>query len=87
MADPKKLAKFTPKPAGNDFMLHIEDESGRTLELFATRDQIDVIADTLDELLSQDGSADEVATHGDEADGEAEGKQDEQPAERKPGRA
>ena len=60
MAAMKKLAKFTVTEAGEDFNLHIEDEAGHVLELSATRDQVDVIADTLDELLSQDDSADEI---------------------------
>ncbi|RYC32977.1 hypothetical protein D3273_05835 [Lichenibacterium minor] len=60
MAATKKLAKFTVTEAGDDFNLHIEDEAGHVLELSATRDQVDVIADKLDELLSQDDSADEI---------------------------
>ena len=60
MAATKKLAKFTVTEAGEAFNLHIEDEAGQVLELSATRDQVDIIADTLDELLSQDDSADEI---------------------------
>ncbi len=60
MAATKKLAKFTVTEAGEGFNLHIEDEAGHILELSATRDQVDIIADTLDELLSQDDSADEI---------------------------
>ena len=60
MAATKKLARFTITEAGEDFSLHIQDEAGHVLELSATRDQVDVIADKLDELLSQDDSADEV---------------------------
>ena len=71
MAAIKKLAKFTVTDAGEDFNLHIEDEAGHVLELSATRDQVDVIADKLDELLSQDDSADEVE------DGEEEEDDDE----------
>lgn len=78
MAAKTKLAKFTVTEAGEDFNLHIEDASGHVLELGATRDQIDVIADTLDELLSQDDSADEVEDDGVDDDevkgGEAGGK-------------
>ena len=66
MAAIKKLAKFTVTEAGQDFNLHIEDEAGHVLELAATRDQVDVIADKLDELLSQDDSADEVEVEDDE---------------------
>ena len=60
MAAMKKLAKFTATEAGEDFNLHIEDEAGHILELSATRDQVDLIADKLDEMLSQDDSADEI---------------------------
>ena len=60
MAATKKLARFTVAEAGDDFKLHIEDDAGQVLELSATRDQVDLIADTLDELLSQDDAADEI---------------------------
>ena len=72
MAATKKLAKFTLSEAGEGFKLHIEDEAGHVLELSSTRDQLDVIADTLEEILSQDDSADEVED--DEAEGEMDGK-------------
>lgn len=65
MAATKKLAKFTVADAGDDFKLHIEDDAGQVLELSATRDQVDLIADTLDELLSQDDAADEIDGGGD----------------------
>ena len=79
MAATKKLAKFTVTEAGEDFNLHIEDEAGHVLELSATRDQVDLIVDTLDELLSQDDSADEVGDDevedgGDEVKDEVDGK-------------
>ena len=60
MAATKKLAKFTITEAGEGFSLHIEDEAGHVLELSATREQIDLIVDTLDEILSRDDSADEI---------------------------
>ena len=72
MAATKKLSKFTVTESGEAFNLHIEDEAGHVLELSATRDQVDVIADKLDELLSQDDSADEV--EGDDDDEEIDGK-------------
>ena len=71
MADMKTLAKFSIAEAGQDFSLHIEDEAGQVLELSATRDQIDLIADRLDEILSQGDSADEVQVDDDEVKGEA----------------
>jgi hypothetical protein len=60
MAETKKLAKFTVTEAGEGFSLHIEDEAGHVLELGATREQIDLIVDTLDDLLEEGDDADEV---------------------------
>jgi len=69
MADVKKLAKFTVLEVDQAFSLHIEDEAGDVLELSATRDQIDIIVDRLDEILSQDDSADEIDGDEDEVKG------------------
>ncbi|UDL94444.1 MULTISPECIES: hypothetical protein [Lichenihabitans] len=60
MAAQKKLARFEVDSAGKEFVLHVEDESGNKLEMLASRDQLDVIADSLDDILLQDDSADEV---------------------------
>ena len=60
MAATKKLAKLTITEAGQDFSLHFEDEAGDVLELMATRDQLDVIDDSLEEILEQSDDADEV---------------------------
>ena len=77
MAATKKLAKFTVTEAGEDFGLYIEDETGRVLELVATRDQVDLIADSLDDFLSRDDSADEV-DEDDEADDDDEEVEDDE---------
>ena len=60
MADLKKLARFEVEGSGTDFKLHVEDQDGNKLELMASRDQLDVLADSLDDILLQDDSADEV---------------------------
>ena len=60
MAATKKLAKFAITEASESFSLHIEDEAGHVLELSATREQIDIIVDTLDGLLEEGDDADEV---------------------------
>ncbi len=60
MAATKKLAKFTITEAGEDFKCHIEDEAGHVLELTATREQLDVIDDALEDLLEEGDDADEV---------------------------
>ncbi|MFM9977430.1 MAG: hypothetical protein ACKVOP_05205 [Sphingomonadaceae bacterium] len=49
------LARFTITKAIDDsFMLHIEDDSGATLELEASYDQLDLIVEAIDEQLSGD---------------------------------
>lgn len=55
-----KLARFEIRPAGADFTLHIENESGDTMEFLATHDQLDVLADALDDVLMSDDAGDEV---------------------------
>ena len=64
MAEARNLKTFRVEPAGQGFSLHIEDESGQMIELAATREQIDVIVDDLDDKLSLDDSADEVSESG-----------------------
>ena len=51
MAHERKLARLTLSPAGEGFRLHIEDDGGHVLEITATRDQLDILADALDDLL------------------------------------
>ncbi len=60
MAASKKLAKFTIIEAGEGFNLHIEDEAENVLELSATRDQVDVIANALADLLEDGDDANEL---------------------------
>ncbi len=60
MAATNNLARFEVGGSGKVFTLHVEDENGNKLELVASRDQLDVIADSLDDILLQDDSADEV---------------------------
>jgi hypothetical protein len=59
-SEPKSLAKFTISEGGEGFRLHIEDDGGETLELVATADQLDLIAEAVDALLAKDDSADAV---------------------------
>lgn len=61
MAQSRNLKTFRVESAGKDFSLHIEDESGHMIELVATRDQVDVLVDHLEDQLSLDDSADEVS--------------------------
>ncbi len=51
---PKTLARFTIEPAAEGYSLHIEDEDGETLELSATAEQLDLIAEAIEEHLEED---------------------------------
>ena len=64
MAATKTLRRFEVEGSGREFTLRIEDDAGNTLELLASRDQLDVIADSLDDILLLDDSADEVEDKG-----------------------
>lgn len=50
----KSLARFTIEPQGDDYLLLIEDEDGDTTELTATLEQLDLLAEAVDELLAAD---------------------------------
>jgi hypothetical protein len=50
----KTLSRFTVQRRGDGFSLHIEDDAGDVIEFQATADQLDVIADALDEVLEED---------------------------------
>lgn len=50
----KALSRFTIEPAGEGYALHIEDEDGETLELSATPEQLDLIAEAIEEHLDTD---------------------------------
>jgi len=55
------LEKFTVVPQdGGTFRLHIETDDGETLEVAATRDQLDVMADALDDILADSEEGDEA---------------------------
>lgn len=56
------LARFTIKRMIDDsFMLHIEDDSGTTLELEATYDQLDLITEAIEEALEIEADDEEAA--------------------------
>lgn len=50
----KSLAHFTIEPSGDGFILSIEDEDGAQLELIATPEQLDLIAEAIEEHLEND---------------------------------
>ena len=49
----KQLAKFTIEVREEDFVLHLEDETGQATDYSATPEQLDAVIDALDELLSE----------------------------------
>ena len=54
----RTLHRFTVTVHEEGFRLHIEDDQGEVLEMDATRDQIEVITDELDDLLAETEAAD-----------------------------
>lgn len=69
-SSPKALAKFTVSKSGDAYAIHVEDDGGGVLELTATDEQLDVISEAIDNLLSEDDAAD--AADGDDDDEEEE---------------
>jgi hypothetical protein len=54
MAAPQNLAQFNVEATSAGFQLHIESEGGDVLDLVATEEQLDVIVDALEEVLTED---------------------------------
>ncbi|MBD8548844.1 hypothetical protein [Sphingomonas sp. CFBP 8760] len=55
----KTLSRFTIEPKGEDYLLLIEDEDGETMEISATLEQLDLLGETIDELLEKDDADEE----------------------------
>jgi len=55
---PKTLTNFTITESGEDYLLHIEDDAGETIEFTATYDQLDLLVEEIDRHLDED--ADEM---------------------------
>jgi hypothetical protein len=49
----KQLARFAISVREEDFVLHLEDDSGETMEFAASPEQLDAVIDALDDLLSE----------------------------------
>ncbi len=47
----KALAQFTVTRTGEDYLLSLEDEDGDTIEFIATTDDLDLIAEAMDEAF------------------------------------
>ncbi len=50
----KSLAHFTIEASGDGFVVSIEDEEGAQFELTATPEQLDLIAEAIEEHLEND---------------------------------
>ena len=50
------LTKFKVEKDGDAYRLHIEDDAGGTTELTASFEQVELLADSLDDLLGADDS-------------------------------
>jgi len=55
----RQLANFAITVREEDFVLHLQDAAGETVEFSATPDQLDAVIDALDELLSEDDAFDD----------------------------
>lgn len=70
----QSLAKFTvTKTTDENFLLHIEDDSGETLELEASYDQLELLVESIDEQLEADAD-DHDEIDDDDVDVDAEDK-------------
>jgi hypothetical protein len=54
MEQAKRLAAVTIDRIGEDFGIHIETEGGGRFDLVVTYDQLDTIADQIDDALEED---------------------------------
>lgn len=49
----RQLAKFSITVREEDFVLHLEDETGQAADFAASPEQLDAVIDVLDEFLSE----------------------------------
>ncbi len=54
----KALTTFEIKKAGDGYTMHIEDDAGDRIEFTATVEQLDLISESLIEILEADDSTD-----------------------------
>lgn len=50
----RTISHFTIRPSEDNYILHFEDEDGETIELAASFDQLDLIAEAIDAALDSD---------------------------------
>lgn len=61
------FSRFTVEPDADGYRIQIEDDEGDTTELTATAEQLELIAETINEILE-----DEYEVYDDDGDDEAE---------------
>jgi hypothetical protein len=49
----RQLARFSISVREEDFILHLVDDAGETMEFAASPEQLDAVIDALDDLLSE----------------------------------
>ena len=49
----RQLAKFSISVREEDFVLHLEDDTGQAHDFAASPEQLDAVIDALDDLLSE----------------------------------
>jgi hypothetical protein len=65
----KALGQFTIVRSAEGYQLHIEDEDGETIELTASFDQLDLIAEEIDRQLDEAEDDDLLSHDDDDEDG------------------
>ncbi|MET0273988.1 MAG: hypothetical protein ABW360_13460 [Phenylobacterium sp.] len=55
----KQLARFTITVREEDFVLTLVDDTGESVDYATSADQLDLVIDALDELLSEEDDLDE----------------------------
>jgi hypothetical protein len=56
----RQLAGFDISARETDFLLRLEDETGESVEYACSPEQLDLMIDALDDLLSEDDEAFEI---------------------------
>ena len=64
----KALSRFTIERGGDDYIIHIEDEDGDTVELTASFEQLDLISESLEEHLAFDADDPDLLDEDEEED-------------------
>lgn len=68
----RTLERFSIARAADGYLLTIEDDSGETLEMTATFEQLDLIAEELDRALDEDAEEEDQVDGGEDADEDEE---------------